>query len=436
MRIVLNCDRVEDIEWNDAKEIVNIIPTEYFTKYSFIPAPDGGFYDSGFGVLMGPLNESVNTAINQLFDAGTVQNMGGGWLGRGAKMKAGQTPFKPGEWKTVDSTGDDLRKNMVPVPTVEPSQVLFQLLGLLIEYTNLLAGSTDTVLGKNPGQNTPAETSRNMTESGLQIYSTIFKRIWRSMKEEFKKYHVLNRKYLPDTTTFGQGKYTIKREDYLTNPDWVRPAADPNIVSAGQRLGQASAIRDAAYNAPGGYDIEAVERNFLRAMRVQNLAEIFPGFEAFPPSTDPKVQIEQMRTQIDQADQELEQWKFIKEWQEAIRLNSAKIQLLEAQAVGIFADIEDTRKASVTDAYRAFIEGLQSVNTMLSGRIDSQVKLMQERNKSAGAKKDGDGKGKSGSGVRRVANVSTRGSSQPSAREMATGDAGPVGFGLPGGFTK
>ena len=439
LRIVLNCDREEDIERNDDKEIIKVKKTEYYTKYSFIPAPDGGFYDVGFGVLMGPLNEGVNTAINQLFDAGTIANLGGGFLGRGAKLRNGQMAWKPGEWKNIDSTGDDLRKSMVPVPAPEPSTVLFQLLGLLIEYTNQLAGSTDAVLAKNPGQNTPAETSRNMMESGLQIYSTIFKRIWRSMKEEFKKYHVLNAKYLPTTTTFGHGKSVIRREDYLTNPDWARPAADPNTISAAQRLNQAMLVREAAMTSNGGYNMEEVERNYLKSLRVQNLDTIFPGFEAVPPGEDPKMQIEKMKAEIEAKDQQLEQWKFIKEWQEAIRLNSAKIQLLEAQAAGIFADIEESKAASARESYNAFISGLYDHNEMLNERVRTTLEVLDRQlERQNGGGKSGKSGGKAGKkssdGVRSTARVSAGGSSQPSVRQMAGGDAGPVGFGLPGGF--
>ena len=46
-------------------KILKIQAVEHYTKYSFIPSPDGGFYDLGFGALLGPLNESVNTLLNQ-----------------------------------------------------------------------------------------------------------------------------------------------------------------------------------------------------------------------------------------------------------------------------------------------------------------------------------------------------------------------------------
>src|SRR5690606_27327525 len=122
--------------------------------------PDGGFYDVGFGVLLGPLNESVNTAINQLFDAGTMATTAGGFLGRGAKLRGGVYTFSPFGWQNVDVMGDDLRKNMVQLEVREPSAVLFNLLTLLINYTNRISGATDMMVGENPGQNTPAETSR------------------------------------------------------------------------------------------------------------------------------------------------------------------------------------------------------------------------------------------------------------------------------------
>jgi chaperonin GroES len=56
------------------------IPEQYFTKYGFIPTPDGGFYELGFGNLLGPVNDSINTIVNQLIDAGTMSNTGGGFF--------------------------------------------------------------------------------------------------------------------------------------------------------------------------------------------------------------------------------------------------------------------------------------------------------------------------------------------------------------------
>ena len=45
----------EDIQFS-GNMVVQVEPTSYFTKYSFIPNPDGGFYDVGFGLLLGGIN--------------------------------------------------------------------------------------------------------------------------------------------------------------------------------------------------------------------------------------------------------------------------------------------------------------------------------------------------------------------------------------------
>ncbi|MDO8533524.1 MAG: hypothetical protein Q7S17_02120, partial [Xanthobacteraceae bacterium] len=54
---------------NETQEVARIRREHYYTKYDFIPNPDGGFYGLGFGQLLGPINDAVNTVINMLIDA-------------------------------------------------------------------------------------------------------------------------------------------------------------------------------------------------------------------------------------------------------------------------------------------------------------------------------------------------------------------------------
>ena len=111
LRIVANWESEDDIQRDNRGRIIRINCTEYFTKYSLIPSPDGSIYDLGLGILLGPLNESVNSLVNQLIDAGTMSNSAGGFIGKGAKIRSGTDSFSPLEWKCVDSAADDIRKN-------------------------------------------------------------------------------------------------------------------------------------------------------------------------------------------------------------------------------------------------------------------------------------------------------------------------------------
>lgn len=384
VRIVTRFETMDAVTFNSKKEIIRIKPTEYFTKYGFIPSPDGGIYDMGFGNLLGPLNESTDSILNQLIDAGTISNTAGGFLARGAKIRGGNYTFAPLEWKRVDSTGDDLQKSIFPLPVREPSIVLFQLLDLLINYTNRISGSTDMMVGENPGQNTPASNVNAMVEQGEKIYSAIFKRIWRSMKEELKKVYIVNSIYLPSSTLFGPQNSKILREDYSGDPTRISPSADPNVISKHQKAQQAAIVKNAAMSTPG-YDMAQVERNFLQAQGVEGWEVLYPGPDKVPPGKDPKMQIEEMRLQSKKMELELKQQMFAADLMEQRRLNTAKILQLEAQAAKLMEEADMIQSSHELAAFDTAISAMKQHNESLKARSDSILKAKElEQN----AKKD------------------------------------------------
>lgn len=331
----------QDVEQNDSGVILSIKAEQYFTKYPFIPSPDGGFYDLGFGVLLGPLNESINTIINQLVDAGTMANTAGGFLSRGIKLRGGNYSFNPMEWKHVDTTGDDLRKGIVPLPVREPSQVLFTLLNLLINYGERIGGSVDILSGQNPGQNTPAETSRTMAEQGMKIFNGIFKRTHRSLKQEFRKLYRLNQIFVTENTPYvSNAKNTglVLVSDYEGPVTDVMPTADPSITSDTQRLNQAAAIAARVQATPGLYNRYEAEYTFLKAMKITNIDKILPdpnGPNAVQVPPNPKLQIEQLKIQAKQASDQLNMKMALLKLMSEAELNQAQIQKLTAEAESI-----------------------------------------------------------------------------------------------------
>ena len=376
LRMVTRFDTMDAVAKNEKGQIIRIKPVEYFTKYGFIPSPDGGIYDVGFGVLLGPINESVNSILNQLVDAGTMAVTAGGFLGRGAKIRGGQYTFAPLEWKRVDSTGDDLKKNIFPLPVREPSGVLFNLLSLLIDYTNRISGTTEAMVGESTGQNTPATTTQSMVEQGQKIFSAIFKRVWRSMKEEFKKLYVLNSIYLPMTTMFGPEGQRVLREDYKGDPNRITPTADPSVTSDRQRQQLAMTVKQLAMQSPG-YNVPEVERNLLKAMHVDGIDIIYPGPEKIPPQPNPKVQIEQMKAQVKQAQLQADMQKFAAELMEQRRLNSAKILQLEAQAAKLIEEAGGVQKGHEIAAFEAAIGALKTHDEAIRSRLELFMKSME-----------------------------------------------------------
>jgi chaperonin GroES len=397
-----------NVKYRDGK-IYKITPVRVFTKYGFIPSPDGGFYDLGLGSILGPLNETVNTTINQMLDAGTMATLGGGFLGRGFKGKGGAITFQPNQWYPVDAPGDDLRKNVLPLPVKEPSQVLLQLLGLLLQYGERIVSATELQVGENIGQNTPAETARTMNDNGARVYNSIYKRTWRSMRDEFRIQWELNKLYLEvdeDYTelTSGQGAM-ISPQDYQQESIDVRPAADPHIVSDTQRIDQAKLLASNAIQLPGHNKYQALLRLY-KAMNIPNINEIMPPpmqpgppgpdgksgqpqpAQDFPPMPNPKM----MKAQLDQQEFQLKVKQFQADRQDArielqleVQLNQAEIMALYAKAEKLLAEakgVDTGHQIALIEAQigaaKAKNEGLMKALTIIQKEMENQHERANE----------------------------------------------------------
>lgn len=307
LRITARYDE-STILFNDDGTLAGIEPIHYYTKFGFIPSPDGGFYDIGFGMLLGPLNESVNTLINQLIDAGTLNNLQSGFIGKGLRLRMGDHRFMPGEWKAVNAVGDDLKKQIFPLPTKEPSTVLFQLMGTLITSGKELASVAEIFTGKMPGQNTPATTTMATVEQGMKVFTAIYKRIYRALAEEFKKLFKLNATYLNPQTYSAVINEPIGPDDFDETTYRVIPAADPNAVSAQEKLQKAESLLQLL--PIGVLDPVAVIKRVLQAQEQPNFEQLLNQAvqqtgQMPPPQPDPKVQELQMKQQAQQQEAQL-----------------------------------------------------------------------------------------------------------------------------------
>lgn len=303
-------------------KILKIEPEEFFIKYSFIPNPDGGFYDLGFGALLGPLNETVNTLINQLIDSGTLYNLQAGFIAKGVRMKTGDAAFQPGEWKTVQTASDDLRKSILPLQVHEPSSTLFQLLGAIVESGQQLASVAEIFVGKMPGQNTPATTTMATIEQGMKVFTAIYKRIYRSLTKEFRRLYRLNSVFLNPIEEFqildSPELQQIGRSDYIAGDTDVLPAADPTTVSEMLRLTKAQALLELM--PLGTLNPQEVTKRILEA---QDQPEIEKLMNQGPPPPDPKMMEAQMKMQAEQQ-------------KAALKMEEAKMKMALDQEMGKF----------------------------------------------------------------------------------------------------
>lgn len=321
---------VSGVHLTDDGKLKRIEPVNYFTHFKFMPSPDGGFYGVGFGKLLFGLNNSVNTNLNQLIDAGTAANRKSGFIARG--LQIGPTSQRNdgfslgyGEWKSIPSTGDDIRKNMVEIPSKEPSSVLFQLMQFLIETGNALASVSDILSGESPGPNVPAASTLALIEQGMKVFNGIFKRLYRSLKEEFIKLARLNRLYLPEESYYAvlDDERAIKQSDYSDTSFDIVPVADPNNLSD---LGRAMKMKALMELVGQGFKDDVIRRRYLESLNIEDVDELIPEAATGPPPIPPEVQ-----AQIDKLNAETK-----KTDSEAVE-SSVRAQFAGMQAANIIA---------------------------------------------------------------------------------------------------
>jgi chaperonin GroES len=285
-------------------ELQLIEPVQYYTKFGFVPNPDGSFYDIGFGVLLGPLNESVNTLINQLIDSGHLSSLQSGFLGKGLRLRMGEQRFTPGEWKVVNATGDDLKKQIVPLPAQQPSQVLLELMGTLVTSGKELASVAEIFTGKMPGQNTPATTTMATVEQGMKVFTAVYKRIYRALGEEFKKLYRLNAIYLNPNNYVDVVDMVVGPQDFDHKQHNIYPGADPTAVSQTEKLLKAQGLMEILPLVPGMLNPVEVINRVLEAQEQPNREALFMPeviqSGLYNPPPDPKQMEMQMKGQLEQ----------------------------------------------------------------------------------------------------------------------------------------
>jgi chaperonin GroES len=390
VKIVARWDS-DGVKKNEDGKIIFIQPVEYFTDFPFIPNADGSIYAVGFGMLMGPLNEAVNTLVNQLIDAGTLSTLSGGFIGKNLRIKMGQLKIQPGEWKVVNAGGEEMQKSFYPIPTKEPSPILFSLLQFLVTSGNQLASIAEIFVGKMPGQNTPATTTQETVQQGMAVFTAIYKRVYRSLAKEFQKLYRLNR--VTPGIMQEEMLYTgaqLQESDYSGTEHFIIPGADPTGDSATVRQQKLQTVGQLL--SLGTINPQVYTQRMLDSMEIPNAQELIA--QPQPPAPDPKMQTEQakqqtiqMKAQTDQ--QAKEQGMQIKQQEADLRMQERQETLeyqkqmdalkLQAQAHGqhldqISATVEANHQANMQMMQRA-MDTLKNIDDRMHAKALNKMEL-------------------------------------------------------------
>jgi hypothetical protein len=245
----------------------------HFVHYGYVPG--FGFYCFGLIHLVGAFAKSGTSLIRQLVDAGTLSNLPGGFKTRGLRIKGDDTPIAPGEFRDVDVPSGVLKDNLMPLPYKEPSQVLYSLLGTIVEEGRRFASAGDMKIS-DMSANSPVGTTLAILERTLKVMSAVQSRIHYSMKQELKLLKEIIRDYTPDEYNYepAEGSPRAKQSDY--DLVTVIPVSDPNAATMAQKIVQYQAVLQLAQQAPQIYNLPHLHRQMLEVLGITNAQKLVP----------------------------------------------------------------------------------------------------------------------------------------------------------------
>jgi hypothetical protein len=246
---------------------------QHFVHYPYIPG--FGFYALGLIHLIGAYSKSGTSLLRQLVDAGTLSNLPGGFKTKGLRVKGDDTPIAPAEFRDVDVASGTIKDNIMTLPYKEPSQVLYTLLGTIIDEGRRFAAAADLKVSDMSAQS-PVGTTLAILERTLKVMSAVQARIHYAMRQEFRLLKDIIRDYTPEEYDYEpeDGEPHAKRSDY----DMVEviPVSDPNAATMSQKVVQYQAVLQLAQTAPQIYDMPLLHRQMLEVLGIKNAAKLVP----------------------------------------------------------------------------------------------------------------------------------------------------------------
>ena len=253
--------------WTEGDE--KYLRRNYFVHYVLVEGP--GAYGLGFVHLIGGLSKAATSALRQLIDAGTLANLPAGFKAKGARIADDSDPIQPGEWRDIDAGGAELSASLLPLPYKEPSQVLFGLLGFLVDAGKRLSSTADMQVGDG-NQYAQVGTTLALLERGSMVMSSIHKRLHYAQTLEFRLLFEGFAHYLPDEYPYDVpgASRRIKKADFNSMVS-VQPVADPNIFSTAQRIQLAQMQLQLAQSAPQMHNLYEAYYRMYSALNIRDI---------------------------------------------------------------------------------------------------------------------------------------------------------------------
>lgn len=344
----------EDIHVNDKGKIKKIIPRPYIIDYHCIDDPAGKYHSMGLNHLLFHQNKSITSILRQLIDSGTLANQQGGFTTKAFKTKKREIKQELGKFTQLEIPPNvDIRSQIMPLPFKEPSQVLFSLLGLLIDAGKETGFVTQALMGDSEGQNVPATTQLSIIEQGTRAFKPMVQKLFHSLKKEFKMMFHLYGKFSSMDRFARYNDLNIQAGKDIFNDDEldIMPVADPTQSSEAHVYMKIQALQQMLQTPLANVlNVQALAIRILKGLQIDNPEELIAPPPANPPP-DPKMMELQLKQQIADGKHQLEQ---IREQREGMKLHMDMLntQIKQKQMDIVAAESDDKQRMMLAKSHK------------------------------------------------------------------------------------
>ena len=366
---------LEDVHVTNSGKIRKIVPKPYIVDYHCIDDPEGKYHSLGLNHILFHQNKSITSILRQLIDSGALANQQGGFVTKAFKTKTREIKQELGKFTQLEiPPTTDIRTQIMPLPFKEPSQVLFSLLGLLIEAGKETGFITQALVGDMQGQNVPATTMLAIIEQGTRAFKPMVQKLFHSLKKEFKIMYNLYSKYSQHDRfiRYYDTDITVSKSLFEENDLDVMPVADPTQSSEAHRYMKIQALEQLLQTPLVNIiNLQGLATRIFKDLQIDRPDELLAQ-----PQPDPKAQAAQMEIQIKQEELGLEKLKAQRE-QAKVEYEGLKTQIKQGELQLRQQESDERQRMMLAKAYKDQQEA--SIKERMATVAEEKIDVERER---------------------------------------------------------
>lgn len=351
--------------WNKDDELYEA--RKEYVKYPFIPYT--GFYEIGYGHILGNTTLALTAAWREMLDAGMFANFPGTLHSKeiGSRQLTNEFRVGPGQSVPVQTNGRPIGDVIMALPYKDITPGLLSFVDKMAMEGKELAGTAAQQVGEGK-QDAPVGTTIALIEQATKVIAAVHKRLHGAQAEEFQ---ILKQLFREDpeslwkfSKTAGSRKWneeSLRRA--LENQDLV-PAADPNTPSHMHRIMKCVALKQIAMSQPQLYNMKEVDDRILKVMGWDDVEGLFAPPAPAPNGPPPELAAIMAQVALKEGDQKI-----------AAQKNAISIAGLKQKDAKDKADRELKENLSILDVAKTL-----AVHPEAMGLIDEAIGSMESVN--------------------------------------------------------